>query len=36
MKSLMHSPQPNTTLFQGEQERFYKDFATEDRKQRDM
>lgn len=44
MKSLLHSPMPDTTLFQAgifylwksERERFSKDFAAEDKRQRDM
>ncbi|CAD8161909.1 unnamed protein product [Paramecium pentaurelia] len=35
MKALLHSPAPNTTLFQQEQERFLKDFAAQDKQQRE-
>ncbi|CAD8134887.1 unnamed protein product [Paramecium pentaurelia] len=36
MKSLLHSPMPDTTLFQAERDRFAKDFAAEDKQQREM
>ncbi|KAM3145743.1 hypothetical protein pb186bvf_002038 [Paramecium bursaria] len=36
MKAILHSPAPNTSLFQPDHERFGKDFASEEKRQREI